>query len=1117
MGMNHCRLHRFQASMKTYLTLQLSAIILLGSALQASAGVNAQTGVSFTGKEVPLEQVFAAVKKQTGYTFVYYTEVLQGAHKVTLDVKNMRVEDFLDLCLKDQPLTYKVIGQTVMIARKEVKTLLDVPAGTVDNAEIRGKVTNDRGEPLEGASVMVKGSKFGTITASDGSFALKNVREGRVLIISFAGYSPREVVIEDNRMINLVLEQAKSHLDEVQVIAYGQTTMRTNVGDVTTIKSADIEKQPVSNPLLALEGQVPGLFITQTTGVSGSGVAVAIRGQNSLTSGNDPFYVVDGVPYISELLPNLGGILGSSGGNNSQNGSPLNFINPADIESISVLKDADATAIYGSRAANGAIIITTKSGHAGHSQIDLNLQQGIGQVGHMLKMMNTPQYLQMREEALSNDSLSGPGPSDYDINGSWDTTRYTNWQKTLIGNTAQYTQLYGSISGGNSTTQYLIGGTFHRETTVFPENFADQKGGAHFNLNSLSQNGKFRVQLTGNYLIDDNRLPNLDMTGFATQLAPDAPRLYNPDGTVNWAQDSTGTSTFSSNPIATLANKYYTRTNNLIANSILSYNLLPGLNIKNSFGYNNLQTNEISTFPLISTQPELRPYTLRGANYQNNNINSWLVEPQLTYKLIVGRHNFNVLAGATMNQINSSSTQLIGSGYNSDDALMDIAAASSIYPGNVVNAIYRYQALFGRITYSFDEKYIVNMNVRRDGSSRFGPANQFHDFASIGGAWVFSGEQFFKENMSFISFGKLRGSYGTTGNDQISDYRFLSLYSPIATSVPYQGIVSIAPTGLANPDLQWEETKKMEGGLDLGLLKDRIIFDVSYYRNRSSNELLAYSLSVITGFNNITSNFPATIQNSGWEVALNTVNIKQRDFSWTMTLNFSTPRNKLAAFPNLANSSYAQSLVIGQPLSIRRSFHYLGVNPTSGLYQFADAHGNATTNPDFTTDRNTLVNVDPKIYGGWGNKLQYKGFALDFLFQLVRRKSQGYPYGYSLPGTFNTNQPTYILHRWQQPGDIAPIQRYNSTFSYNEEYSDAANFSDASFQDASFIRLRNLSLSWQLPAPLPKDAHLQSLRFYVQGQNLFTMTHYDGLDPEALNFTTLSPLRTITAGLQIIF
>jgi TonB-linked SusC/RagA family outer membrane protein len=1041
---------------------------------------------------------------------------------VTCDWKDLPLASALENLFAAQPLSYEIQGNTIVVSRAERTPAPSASAWALNgNNDIHGRVTDSLGNPLAGASVTVKGSKRGTSTDARGEFELKNVGEGAVLVISYTGYNSREIRLADNsglqpEGLKITLIHSGSSLDQVQIIAYGTTTPRLSTGDVSMVTAADIEKQPVTNALLALEGRMPGLFITQSTGLPGTGVSVLIQGQNSIANGNDPFYVIDGVPYSSELLSNFGSILGSSGINNQSNGNPLSYLTPGDIESISVLKDADATAIYGSRAANGAILITTKKGKSGQTKVDINLQNGWGQVTRKIDLLGTNQYLQMRHEAISNDGLSTQ-PTDYDINGTWDTTRYTDWQKSLIGGTAQYTNLNATVSGGSANTQYLVGATYNRETTVFPDAFADQKGSFHFNINSVSPNQKFRLQLTGNYLVGNNELPSGDLTGYALTLAPDAPSLYNKDGSLNWMPTSSGTSTWN-NPVALLYNHYSNKANNLVSNMVLSYQLLPGLEIKSSFGYTNLQTNEIVTNPLSAVAPENRPFAYRYSDFGNNNINSWIAEPQATYKLFIGRGKLDALVGTTFQQTSSNGYSLLGLGFNNDQVMADINSAATIIPAGSVASTYRYNALFGRLGYDWEDKYLVNLTLRKDGSSRFGSANQFHDFEAMGLGWVFSKEALIQKNFGIVSFGKLRVSYGTTGNDQIGDYKYLSLYTPTGYQVPYQGVTTLSPNGLSNPYLQWEETKKLDFGLDIGIWKDRVLLSANYFQNRSSNQLLPYSLPLLTGFNQITENFPATVQNTGWELSLKTTNVKTKAFYWTTSINVTLPQNRLIAFPNLATSSYANSLVVGKPITIVKAFHYLGVSDTTGIYQFG-SKGGPTSNPIYGTDNTVIINTSPSYYGGFQNNFGYKGFELDILFQFVKQRAQNYYFG-DIPGYFSGpgdagNQPQTVLNRWQKPGDMKPIQQYNSDFTLYTPFSDAAYYSDAAWADASYIRLKNMSLSWQIPVGWSNKMHIKYWKLYALGQNLLTFSHYKGLDPETKSSTTLPPLKVITLGLQV--
>lgn len=1108
---------------KTILGMKLTSIILLAGILQVHANKSiAQNKITLNVKNTPLQKVFKEIEKQSGYSIWCDQKILEKSTPVTIDIINAPIEKALSDCLKNQPLEFSIVGKTVIIGLKEKISYANIEDVRID---LKGQVLNDKKEPLQGASVEIKGKKKGTYTDVNGVFELKQVENDATLLISFSGYLSKEINVKGKNFITIALIQRVSPLDQVQVIAYGTTTRRLATGDVTTISSKEIEEEPVNNPLLALEGRVPGLFITQSTGLPGSGVTVRIQGQNSISKGNDPLYVIDGVPYTSQLLPAINGILGSSGnqaplpiGNNNPTGSPLSFINPSDIESIDILKDADATAIYGSRAANGAILITTKKGKVGQARVNANIQSGWGKETRRLNLLNTQQYLKMRMEGINNDSISSYLVPSFEDNFPdimiWDTTRYTDWQKMLVGGTAQYTNISASISGGTSAMQYILGSTYHRETTVFPGAFSDQKGSIYFNVNNLSTDQKFHLQFSGNYLVDNSSLPSADLTANAVQLAPDAPTLYNSSGSLNWMLAPDGTSTWS-NPLSYIYIPYSNKSANLVGNAVMSYQVLSGLDIKSNLGYTHLQSNEFQAAEDRAVAPDVFPFYTRQATYANGTIDSWIFEPQITYKKATRYGRLEILMGSTFQQSSSNRRQLQGNGYNSDLVLEDIGSAASVTVNSTLVSEYKYNALFGRLNYSWQDKYILSLTTRRDGSSRFGANNQIHDFGSIAGEWIFSQEALFKKSMPFVSFGKVRLSYGTTGNDQIGDYQYKNLYSTLPVNIPYRGITSLIPTGLPNPYLQWEETRKLQAGFDFGLFNDRLIAEMIYFQNRSSNQLLSYSLPITTGFSSIFAfNFPATVQNSGWEISFNTTNIKTSNFSWISNINLTIPKNKLVVFENLASSPYASAYTIGKPITSVKVFHYLGVNPATGLYQFADLHGNPTSSPNYFTDQNVLINTSPTFYGGIYNAFHFKSFELSFLFQFVKQLGTNYRFG-NLPGQ-EYNQPTSILNHWQKTGDVSSIQRF--TFGFDNNPVQAYTYllgSDAMWSDASYIRLKNLSISWQLPMKWRRIAHLENCRIYIQGQNLLTITKYIGLDPETLSSTSLPPLRVLTLGIQV--
>jgi TonB-linked SusC/RagA family outer membrane protein len=1097
--------------------MKMTSIILLIACLQVSARTVAQR-ISIDVKNGSLEKIFAEIEAKSNYVFTYDALLLKGTKPVTITMKDVSVEEVLKASFKDQVLDFSILNNTIFIKRKAEKGKTE-NVTAFDNAdgrnlpEIDGSVTDENGEPLAGATIKLNNGKIIGITDAKGQFKVKDISSDATLVFTYTGYSEKSVLVENKTSFKVSMSIATNKLDEAQVIAYGTTTERLSTGDVTKVTSKEIEQQPVGNVLAALEGRVPGLVITQTSGLPGGSFTAQIRGQSSINSGTDPFFVIDGVPYNSEMPTSNGfGLVNGSLGV----GNPLNFINPYDIESVEVLKDADATAIYGSRAANGAILITTKRGKAGKMKVDLNLNSGVSSPARDIQLMNTQQYLAMRHGAFANDGAT-PDPN-YDVDLTfWDTTRYTNWSKLLLNSHPVYTDAEASVSGGTVATQYLVGAGYNRQTsglpTLLPGDGADEKGSVHFNLNTQSVDKRFKLSFTGSYVADRNTIQSTDFGAYRFELPPDAPALYNPDGSLNWAPKMPGQVGTYSNPYANLLVKYKGTTSNLVGNASLGYALLPGLEIKIDLGYTNTQTNELQTIPTTSYDPGLN-ITSGQANYNTLNSHSWIVEPQLNYKFLLGRGILTALGGATFHENDQSGQLLSGQGYISDALLDNIQAATTIGSASS-SSQYKYNAFFGRLNYNWSDRYIVNLSARRDGSSRFGPGRQFGNFGSVGAAWIFSKENIIQRLMPGLSFGKIRASYGTAGNDQIGDYQYIPLYTVNTSSgYPYQNSQGLYPLSLSNPNLAWELDKKLEGGIELGFLKDRILVQGNYYRNRSGNQLVSYLVSQVTGFGSIPDNLPALVQNSGEELVFRTINIKSKTFTWSSSINISIPRNKLLSFPGLATSSYSTRYKIGQPINSFTRYHLIGVNDTTGIYQFADFKGNPTYSPNPATDLISRINTAPKFFGGFQNSFTYKGVSLDILFQFVKQTGRNI-FGLinAPPGNFG-NIPAAFLNAWSKPGDKKPYEQF--TQKYRTVYSGfhRAQNSDFAYSDASFIRLKNLALSWQLPERWKSRAHLQNARIYLQGQNLLTFTHYLGIDPESQGLGS-APKRVWVAGFQV--
>ncbi|MFH7018605.1 SusC/RagA family TonB-linked outer membrane protein [Flavobacterium sp. FlaQc-47] len=963
--------------------------------------------------------------------------------------------------------------------------------------QIQGIVT-DGSVPLPGVSILVKNrTNTSAITDYNGQYSL-SASANDTLVVSFIGFKTAILAVNGRTKIDITLISETTTLQEVRINAGYYTVKESErTGNIARITAKDIENQPVTNILATMQGRMPGVFVTQTTGTPGGGFDIKIRGQNSLRlNANNPLYIIDGVPYSSDPIGS-----GTPSAVLPTQPNPLNSINPDQIESVEVLKDADATAIYGSRGANGVVLITTKSGKAGKTKFSAKVYTGAATVTHFMDLMNTEQYIQMRKEAYNNDGIKAIPSSAYDVNGTWDQKRYTNWQKEILGGTAEINNLQASLSGGSAQTQFLVSGNYNYQGTILPQSFRYKKGNFHVNVNHQSENKRFKANITFGYTLQDNNQPRVDLMRETIAIAPNAPALYNADGSLNWENNTY------SNPLRNLTGKYKALTNDLMANMLLSYDLLENVKLQTNIGYTNLINRENTTNPSTRFNPSSgfgpENSTLIVGDFERK---SWIIEPQLNWSKSFGSSTVNALAGGTFQSQQANLLVQYASGFASNSLINNLSSATTISILQTDQTVYKYQAFFARINYNFKERYIINLTGRRDGSSRFGPGNQFANFGAVGAAWLFSRENLFK-NSSFLSFGKLRASYGTTGSDQIGDYQYMDTYS--ISGSKYGGISGLQPSRLFNPEFGWETNKKLEAALEVGFLADRIFLTSSYYENRSSNQLTGIPLPGTTGFTSIQANLNATVQNKGIELSLRTVNLQNNEWNWTSSFNLTFAKTKLLEFPNLTGSTYANTLVIGKPLNIRKVYHYTGVDPNTGIYNFEDINKDGSlTSLD---DKKAIIDLSPQYYGGLQNTLRYKNWNLDFLLQFAKQKNYSATSYFGIPGS-QTNQLAEIADRWKEPGNTNAYQIFTSgtNSKATTAYGNYAE-SDGPISDTSFIRLKNISISYDIPL---KDF---KCRIFFEGQNLLTFTKYNGPDPEFTAVGYLPPLKVFAAGLQFNF
>jgi TonB-linked SusC/RagA family outer membrane protein len=1122
---------------KTMRVMKLTAMLLFVGFMQVSAASHAQT-ITLSAKNESLIDVFEEIRHQAGYEFLCNVFVLQKAAPVTAEFKNTPVEEVLAKIFRDQPLTYSILnGKTIVVKAKEMPPTVVSPPVEADTAhhpsatvDLIGVVQNERGQPLADATVAVKGKEKGTVTNEKGHFKLSGVSVGSELVISFVGYTTGHLkVAAVPPMLTVTLNIAVNGLDQAVVQAYGTTSQRLTTGNITQVSGEEIEKQPVMNPLLALEGRVAGLDITPATGYASGAIKAEIRGRSTINPGftSDPLYIIDGVPLTVLELGNgttsyqngSSGFLQSGAFSAFGTQSPLFSLNPSDIESITVLKDADATAIYGSRGANGVIIITTKRGKAGKTKFDLNLAQGASEVTRHWDMLNTTQYLEMRRKAFKNDGITPTAANAPDLL-LWDTTRSVNWQQQLWGGMGKVTNVQASLSGGDDRTVFRIGAAYSRQTEILTSSGANQRASLSFNLTHHSQDRKFLVSLTTNY---SYALVNTIAAPSAVTLPPDAPPIYNSARGLNFAPwDAAGIGY--DFPFGQLLVPYSSQTNFLTSNLTLSYELVKGLVFRAALGYNNTQDNTSYLETIASQDPANNPTGL--ASFGNNSNNNWNIDPQLEYTRFLGAGKLDILVGGSEQATVTEGTSLLGFGYTNDAFMRSIGSAPQTEDAENYGQN-KYAAAFGRINYTWANKYTLNLNARRDGSSRFGPGDQFGNFGSVGAAWIASEERWFKQALpGYVSFVKVRSSYGITGSDNVGLYQYLSQWgnsipygSPLYT---YDGISALINQHAVDQDYHWATTKKLEAALDLGFFKDKLFLEVVYYQNRTDDQLLQYPTAVFTGFSNVTANWPANVQNNGWEFTLNAQLIHTAKFSWSVNGNMSINRNMLLSYPGLASSPYVSQYKVGQSLNNVYLLHYTGLDPLNGQYSFEDyAHlgvaniGYGVSPGTMDDDRRVAVNLSPAFFGGLGSQLKYKDFGLNFFLHFKKQMAQNAYFGNnSIPGQMANQSIDIFNSHWQKPGDKASFAKFTTQAPIGDQ---DVQMSDRAYTDASFIRLSNVYLTYALPAAKARKAGMQGCNLFIKTENIFVLTRYKGIDPEIQNFGAMPPARIFTGGLSFNF
>jgi TonB-linked SusC/RagA family outer membrane protein len=968
------------------------------------------------------------------------------------------------------------------------------------DVRITGRVTGESGEGLPGVTVLVKGTTRGTTTDSEGRYQLSTPDGASTLVFSFVGYVSQELAISNQSVINVQLQPDTKSLNEVVVVGYGQVKKSDLTGAVATVPVEEIKKVAVTSLDQALQGRAAGVQITQNSGQPGGSTTIRIRGGNSIQGDNEPLYVIDGIPFKND---------GASSGSSF---NVLSTLNPSDIESMTVLKDASSTAIYGSRGANGVVIITTKRGKAGKSTVNFETYYGVQRVRRKYPVLNGREYAQFVNDANTNEGR----PAVYTAEQVAAFGEGTDWQNEIFQQAPiQNYQL--SMSGGDERTQYAIGGGYFRQDGVVINSNFDRYS---FRVNlDRKLNNKIKIgnNLTVNRTVTNQSRTDADLgsagvvTSAALQFPPILP-VRNSDGTYLLTNPAL---TFTAdNPVALARDgKNRNTAYRVFGNIFGDYQPIDGLNLRVSLGVDGILQKQDAYSPRSVSSGLSQG---GAASIFNSQSITWLNENLLTYTRTIGEsHSVNALVGFTQQASRYESSFASARNFVNDNLGSGNLGSGSVplTPSSNIGT-WGLQSYLGRINYGYKDRYLATVSFRADGSSRFGANKRYGYFPSAALAWRVSEESFLK-NAKVLSDLKLRATYGLTGNqDGIGNYPSYSLLGTWNYVFGNAVSTGLGPNQIANPDLSWETTTQADMGVDVGVLNNRITLTADVYLKQTRDLLLAVTIPSTSGYSSAIKNL-GRVQNKGLELSISSRNIDGA-FKWNTDLNIAINRNKVldiggapqifaGSVANIGQNINSGIIRVGEPLG--SFFGYV----TNGLYQtneelaaladpqarkpgdrkYLDLNGDKKIDDN---DRTIIGRAQPKFIGGFNNTFSYKGLELTVFLQGVYGNDILNANRFELEYlNATTNQDRDVLNRWTPTNTNTDIPRASTTRPANR-------ISTRQIEDGSYLRLKNLQLAYNLPTPVINKLKLQSLRVYVTAQNYLTWTNYSGYDPEVNRF-----------------
>lgn len=1110
---------------KTVKVMQLTSMVLLAACLQVSAAAYAQQ-VTISRQHTSLKQVFNEIRKQTGYNFVYTNEDLRDAAPVSLDMQGASVTAVLDACFAHQPLTYKIDDKIIIVKRKLSEADVPLPDITVTGT-IRDSAS---GSPLGGVTIQVKGTTTGATTDADGRFTLAAPPDA-VLVVSFLGYAPKQIQLAGRTEISIPLAASVTGLNQLVVVGYGTQKKIDLSGSVSTVRyDQQLQNRPITDLSQAISGLAAGVSVEQTSGQPGAdGAVIRIRGVGTINN-SDPLVIIDG-------------IVGS-----------LNNINPNDVASISVLKDAASAAIYGSRAANGVILVTTKRGVKGKTVVNYNINVGSTEATHLFKpVTDYVTYMQLmngiqKADNPANADLFKPATIDAWKNAT-DRTLYpnTNWVDVLFHPGTIINQNL-SVSGGNQTTDFFLSLGYLSNEGIL--NGTDMKKySLRLNLDhQLSAKIKIGANISAYW--KDVKEPIDVMTalyyganstpGTTPYMVVDGEKRYGGRNTVDESPNAI-------NPLQYLDTWFYPQSGWYNFGKLYaSWDILPHLTLDVT-GSAETYNKESKQYKLAGPIQDLWDFQLGQIETNNENVPAALTQDNATsYALtfystlhydrtFAKAHHLEVLLGTSREKNHNASFSGQKQGFPSNDTWELNAGLDQPVVGGTSSG-YALSSYFGRVNYDYREKYLLEANLRYDGSSRFSEPRRWGLFPSFSAAWRLSEEGFFKQaGLTPISHVKFRASWGQLGNENIGLYQFLNLYSAGQNYTFGGGVASgIAPTALSNPDITWENTATTDAGADIGLFGDHLNLTFDWYDRKTRNILVRLPLSSLYGGLTAPYQNVGVMDNRGWELDIDYQG-KAGDWQYAVGGNLSDNTNKVIHFqgnPDVIQSTGNNS-IIKEGLPMNALFGYIaegtfktqdeidkapkqklsGSNKPGDL-KYKDINGDGVINGD---DRTYLGSTVPRYTYGFHAEVSYRGFTVSALFQGISGvKRYLSNLWYTSAVRYGREINSYFLDAWSPDHPNSNIPRL--TTDNNGDNTQASSFW---VQNGSYLRLKNLQVAYSFPSQWLSRTFVSSAQLYVNGQNLLTWTHYNGLDPETGNYTDYQMeypnVRVLSAGLNVSF